>query len=142
MKMQLNMKKLEGEIELLKVHNSQFECRLENLQEEMEREKKLPQLLQSIKQNVFDRVRKVADHLGPSGLHMTYNAPESSDALLQVPHAKPKEQLTPKSTSLSRSFGPKHGPPAMLIHEEEKSSSNHLAPASSSGRSGDAHQGS
>ena len=95
MKMQLNMKKLEGEIELLKVHNRQFECRLENLQEELEREKKLPQLLQSIKQNVFDRVRKVADHLGPSGLHLTHNAPESLDVLLQVPHAKPKEQLTP-----------------------------------------------
>ncbi len=31
MKMQLNMKKLEGEIELLKVHNRQFECRLETL---------------------------------------------------------------------------------------------------------------
>ena len=69
MKMQLNMKKLEAEIELLKIHNRQFECRLEGFQEELEKEKKLPHLLQSIKQNVFDRIRKVADHLGPSGLH-------------------------------------------------------------------------
>lgn len=45
MKMQLNMKKLEGEIELLRVHNKQFESKLQALEEEMEREKKLPTLL-------------------------------------------------------------------------------------------------
>ena len=142
MKMQLNMKKLEGEIELLKVHNRQFEGRLEGLQEELEREKKLPQMLQSMKQNVFDRIRKVADHLGPSGLHMTYNTQENTEAHLQVPHAKPKEQLTPQSNTLQRTFGSKHGPPPMLIHEDDKESGRHQAPASSSGKAGEGHHGS
>jgi len=64
------LKKLEGEVDLLRVHNRLFEARVIALEGEMDREKLLPKLLQSFKTQVFDRVRKIAEHVGPGGIHI------------------------------------------------------------------------
>jgi len=46
---------------------------LEGLNDELDKEKKLPQMLHAFKLNVFDKVRKFAEHIGPGGnLHIGY----------------------------------------------------------------------
>ena len=65
MKMLLNMKKLEGEIQLLTVHNQQFECKLDDLKFDCLKELQLPEILTSMKAQVFDKIRKLSHHLAP-----------------------------------------------------------------------------
>lgn len=94
MKMQLNMKKLEGEVELMKVHNKQFEARLQGLKDEIEKEKRMPMMLKSLKQNVFDRLRKVCEHIGPRGLHISYHAEQTEQPANATTPAKPPSKMS------------------------------------------------
>ena len=65
MKQLLNIKRLEGQIQLLTVHNQQFESKLQDMVFQCERELQMPEILTSVKAQVFDKIRKIADHLAP-----------------------------------------------------------------------------
>ena len=49
MKQLLNMKRLDGEIQLLTVHNQQFESKLQDMMFQCEKELQMPEILSSLK---------------------------------------------------------------------------------------------
>ena len=50
---------------MLTIHNQQFENKLEELRSACLKELKLPEILASMKAQVFDKIRKIGKHLVP-----------------------------------------------------------------------------
>lgn len=78
MRLLLKVKKLESEVAILKTHSEEFEGKLQTIEEELKQEMQVPEILKKITENVFGKLRKLSELMGPGLLMPIVGSGEGS----------------------------------------------------------------